>query len=136
AVGLGGNGVDTLSGAKRWLIPPRPGRIHLMKLLEWLARAQTADLPPLADWLPTAALGLGWGTTVILICPTGDEATCRAAHRLLRAGLNPVLVVIEPHGQFGIIRERARQLGVAAHLVANETDLKRWAIGRPLPLAA
>lgn len=136
AVGLGCNGTDTLSGADRWLIPPRPGRVHLMKLLEWLARVQTADLAPLADWLPTAALGLGWGTTVILICPTGDEATCRAAHRLLRAGLNPVLVVIEPHGQFGVIRERARQLGVAAHLVANETDLKRWAVGRPLPLAA
>jgi len=60
----------------------------------------------------------------------------RAAHRLLRAGLNPVLVVIEPHGQFGVIRERARQLGVAAHLVANEADLKRWAAGRSLPLAA
>jgi len=45
---------------------------------------------------------------------------------LLRAGLNPVLVVAEPHGQFGTIRERARQLGVAAHLVASESDLKRW----------
>ncbi|MGC8780021.1 MAG: DUF58 domain-containing protein [Anaerolineae bacterium] len=136
AVGLGCNGVDTLSGVERWLIPPRPGRVHLMKLLEWLARVQTADLAPLADWLPTAALGLGWGTTVIIVCPTGDEATCRAAHRLLRAGLNPVLAVIEPHGQFGVIRERARRLGVAAHLVASEADLKRWAVGRSFSLAA
>ncbi len=136
AVGLGCNGVDSLSGVSRWVIPPRPGRVHLMKLLEWLARVQTADLAPLADWLPTAALGLGWGTTVIIISPTGDEETCRAAHRLLRAGLNPVLVAIEPHGQFGIIRERARQLGVTAHLVADEAALKRWAAGRMLPLAA
>lgn len=132
AVGLGCNGADPLTGADRWLIAPRPGRVHLMKLLEWLARAQTADLPPLAEWLPTAALGLGWGTTVIAISPTGDEETCRALHRLLRAGLNPTLVVVEPHGQFGVIRERARRLGLTAHLMANEGDLKRWGAGQQL----
>ncbi len=129
AVGVGCNGADPLTDACRWVIPPRPGRVHLMKLLEWLARAQLAELPALAEWLPTAALGLSWGTTVIAVCPTGDEAICRALHRLLRSGLNPVLVVVEPHGQFGVIRERARQLGVAAHLAANEDDLKRWAAG-------
>ncbi len=126
AVGVGCNGVDPLSGMTRWTIPPRPGRVHLMKLLEWLARVQTADTTPLADWLPAAALDLSWGTTVIAISPTGDEGICRSLHRLQRAGLNPVLVVIEPHGQFGMIRERARRLGVAAHLVAGENDLKRW----------
>jgi uncharacterized protein (DUF58 family) len=135
AVGLGCNGADPLSGITRWTIPPRPGRLHLMKLLEWLARVETVDLAPLADWLPTAALGLGWGTTVIAISPTGDEETCRALHRLLRAGLNPVLVVAEPHGQFGVIRERARRLGIAAHLVASETDLKRWGASQQLHLA-
>ena len=57
-------------------------------------------------------------------------------HRLLRAGLNPVLVVIEPHGQFGVIRERARRLGVAAHLVANERDLKRWGADQRMALVA
>jgi hypothetical protein len=126
AVGVGSNGVDPLSGMARWTIPPRPGRVHLMKLLEWLARVQTADTTPLADWLSTAALDLSWGTTVIAISPTGDEGICRSLHRLQRAGLNPVLVVIEPHGQFGTIRERAHRLGVAAHLVAAENDLKRW----------
>jgi len=130
AVGLGCNGADPLTGIARWTIPPRPGRVHLMKLLEWLARVETTDLAPLAEWLPAATLGLSWGTTVIAVSPTGDEETCRALHRLLRAGLNPVLVVAEPHGQFGTIRERARQLGVAAHLVASESDLKRWSAGQ------
>jgi hypothetical protein len=47
-------------------------------------------------------------------------------HRLLRAGLNPVLVVVEPHGQFGVVRERARRLGVAAYQAADERELQQW----------
>lgn len=136
AVGLGSNGCDPLSNMTRWTIPPRLGRIHLMKLLEWLARVQTADTQALAEWLPTAAMDLSWGTTVIAISPTGDETICRALHRLLRVGLNPVLVVIEPHGQFGVIRERARRLGITAHLVAHENDLRRWGAGLRLALVA
>ena len=128
AVGLGCTGLDPLCGLTHWTISPRPGRLHLMKLLEWLARVQVAETMPLADWLTTAGLELTWGTTVIAISPTGDEPLCRALHRLRRAGLNPVLLVVEPHGQFGVIRERARRLGIAAHLVVDESDLKRWAL--------
>lgn len=127
AAGLASNGLDPLSGARPWMIPPRTGRTHLMKLLEWLARVQMTETTPLAEWLTTAAAGLAWGTTVIAVTPTGDEATCTALHRLRRAGLNPVLAAIEPHGQFGVVRERARRLGVAAHLAADERDLARWA---------
>lgn len=136
AVGLGCNGLDPLTATSRWVIPPRLGRVHLMKLLEWLARVQTAESTPLAEWLPTAALHLSWGTMVIAISPTGDEVLCRALHRLQRVGINPVLVVIEPHGQFGTIRERSRRLGIAAHLVADETDLKRWGAGLRLGMTA
>ncbi len=106
-----------------------------MKLLEWLARVQPAETVPLAEWLTTAAAGLPWGTTVIAITPTGDEATCRSLHRLLRGGLNPVLAVVEPHGQFGIVAERARRLGIAAHLVSDEAELARWCTARPGGLA-
>ncbi|MCX6027989.1 MAG: DUF58 domain-containing protein [Chloroflexi bacterium] len=126
AVGLVCTGADPLTGADRWTIPPRGGRPHLMKLLEWLARVQLAETVSLADWLPTASLNLAWGTTVIAVTPTGDEATCRALHRLLRAGLNPVLVVVEPHGQFGVVRERAHRLGVAAYQAADERELQQW----------
>ena len=126
AVGLASNGMDPLTGSRGWIIPARPGRTHLMKLLEWLARVQQVEATPLADWLPTAAVGLAWGTTVVAITPSGDEATCTALHRLRRAGLNPVLVAVEPHGQFGVVQERGRRLGVLAYLVADEDDLKRW----------
>jgi len=126
AVGLACNGTDPLLGTTQWIIPARPGRSHLMKLLERLARVQAAETVPLVNWLPSATVGMAWGTTGLVITPAGDEATCYALHRLVRAGLNPVLLVVEPHGQFGVVRERGRQLGLTAHLVADEHDLKRW----------
>jgi uncharacterized protein (DUF58 family) len=129
SVGLASNGQDRLTAARCWSIPPRPGRVHLMKLLEWLARVQLAETTALADWLPLATAGLPWGTTVLVVTPSGDETTCTALHRLRRAGLNPVLVAVEPHGQFGVIQERCRRLGVSGHLVADEDDLKRWQAG-------
>ena len=70
--------------------------------------------------------GPGRGTTVIALTPSGDEAICAALHRLRRAGLNPVLMVTEPYARFGIVRERGRQLGIAAYQVASELELKRW----------
>lgn len=130
-VGLACNGVDPLTGARCWMIAPRGGRTHLMKLLEWLARVQLAETTALVDWLPTAATGLAWGTTLIVVTPSGDEATCTALHRLRRAGLNPVLMAVETHGQFGAVKERAGRLGIPAHQVADEHDLAYWAAGRP-----
>ncbi len=125
-VGLGSNGRDELTGAMCWAIPPRPGRAHLMKLLEWLARVQLADTRPLVEWLPQATVDLAWGTTVLVVTPSADEATGAALRRLRRAGLNPVLLAIEPHAQFGVVYERCRRLGVAAYEVADERDLRRF----------
>jgi len=67
---------------------------------------------------------------VIVIHPSGDDATCRTLHGLVRAGLNPILIVTEPQYQFGVLRERARRLGFPAHLMTDERDLKRWKVTR------
>jgi uncharacterized protein (DUF58 family) len=134
-VGLASNGRDALTDATCWTIAPRRGRTHLMKLLEWLARVQLADTRPLVDWLPQATVDLAWGTTVVVVTPSADENTSAALHRLRRAGLNPVLIAIEPHAQFGAVYERCRRLGVAAHQVADETDLKRWQARAPRAIA-
>jgi uncharacterized protein (DUF58 family) len=136
AIGLASNGRDSVTQTAQWSIPPRPGRVHLMKLLEWLARVEMIETVSLPEWLPTAVHALPWGTVVIVVTPKGDETTCRALHRLQRAGLSPVLVVVEPHGQFGAVRERARRLGFPAHLVSDERDLARWQARAPVPYAA
>lgn len=136
AVGLAANGRDPLIAEEAPVrtpgaIPPRPGRPHLMKVLEVLARVELQETEePFAIWAQRAAVPLSWGTTVIAISPGGDEATCRGLHALVRAGLNVVLLVVEPYGQFGMIRERARRLGFMAHPVATEKDLDRLQIAR------
>lgn len=129
AVGLATNGRDLLisSGAKQpAAIPPRPGRPHLMKQLEILARVEIAEAEqPFVHWAQRSAVSLAWGTTVLAITPLADEAVCQGFHRLTRAGMNVVLLVTEPYANFGVVRERARRLGLRAYQTASEDDLTR-----------
>jgi uncharacterized protein (DUF58 family) len=108
------------------VIPPRPGRAHLMKILEKLARIEAGGVISFDAWAPTAGLHLNWGVTLLVITAKGDEATCQTLHRLARAGFNPILVVVEPTGNFGEVRQRARQLGFTAYKVAQAYDLDGW----------
>ncbi|MEW5988948.1 MAG: hypothetical protein AB1791_20175, partial [Chloroflexota bacterium] len=62
--------------------------------------------------------------TILVITPSAGEATCHTLHHLVRAGLNPVLLVIERSNHFGQLRERARRLGFRAYEVASERALK------------
>ncbi len=107
-------------------IPPRNGRTHLMKILERLARLEGADTMSLPQWLPTATLGLSWGVTLLVITPSGNDVVCQGLHRLVRAGFNPVLIVVEPDAQFAQVRQRARQLGFVAYNVTRKEHLNRW----------
>lgn len=129
-VGVGSNGRDALTGQAAWAIRPRPGRVHLMKSLEWLARVQASEEPGFAGWLPSATVDLAWGATVIAITATGDEATCSALHRMRRAGLNPVLIAVEAHAHFGLVAERCRRLGITAFELADEDALRVWQLRR------
>ncbi|MCB9133017.1 MAG: DUF58 domain-containing protein [Anaerolineales bacterium] len=129
AVGLATNGRDPLiadNSQQLTLIPPRPGRLHLMKQLEVLARVEVAEsAQPFMDWAQRSAVSLAWGTTVLAITPLADEAVCQGFHRLTRAGMNVVLLVTEPYANFGVVRERARRLGLRAYQTATEDDLTR-----------
>jgi uncharacterized protein (DUF58 family) len=107
-------------------IPPRNGRPHLIKILERLARIEAEETVAFADWATTACLHLNWGVTILTITADGNEATCQSLHRLVRAGFNPILITVEPDGQFGLVRERARRLGFAAYNIAQKRDLDRW----------
>ena len=136
AVGLAVHGVDALSSdagaiqnsvdSRFMAVPPRPGRAHLMKVLELLARAEIVDSSePFVHWAQRTAAPLAWGATVLAITPSGDETTCQGLHRLVRAGLNVVMFVVEPYNRFELVQQRARRLGFQAHTVASEQDLER-----------
>ena len=104
-------------------IPPRPGKGHLMKMLERLARIEPARTVSFDAWLPNACLDLSWGVTVVAITSTGNELICQALHRLLRSGLNPILIAVEPYQDFSETRERARHLGFNAYHIADRRSL-------------
>jgi uncharacterized protein (DUF58 family) len=150
AVGLLTNGVDPLGGGETavfdeesgrlvrasmdntatpslpLVIPPRPGRANLMKILERLARIEAAKTISFIHWTPAACVNLSWGITILALTPRGDEAVCQALHRLVRTGFNPILIVIEPDANFGLVRERARRLGFTAHNVSQRGHLSQW----------
>jgi hypothetical protein len=105
-----------------------------MKLLEVLARVELAERPePFVSWAQRFAVSLSWGSTVIAVTPNADEAMCHGMHALVRAGLNVVLMVVEPYHRFGIVQQRARRLGFAAYPMANEDDLIRLQALAPRP---
>ena len=118
--------VPSLAASTPPAIPPRSGRPHLMKILERLARVEADKTIAFKQWAPTACLHLTWGVTILAITPIGDEVTCQALHRLVRAGFNPILITVEPDYNFGQVRERARRLGFIAYNVTRLRDLDQW----------
>lgn len=113
-------------------IPPRPGRSHLMKILEQLARIEPDNTISFSQWAPSACSHFTWGVTILTITPQGDETTCHTLHHLVRAGYNPILIVTEPDAEFGKVRDRARRLGFSAYHITQKSDLDQWQ--RPLPV--
>jgi len=154
AVGLFSNGVDPLrlqadervfdevtgrllfetaatdeGGLSRYMAPtiePRNGRPHLMKILEQLARLDSRETIPFAEWAPAASVNLSWGVTVLAITAQGDEATCNTLHQMARNGFNPILIAVEPTANFGRVRERARRLGFQAYNISGRQALSQW----------
>ena len=116
-------------------IPPRGGRAHLMSILELLARVELRKAAPFAAWIPRACLHLSWGVTVPVVTPRAGVETCQALHHLVRAGLNPVLIVTWPTHHFGVLRDRAQRLGFVAYQVAKKRDMDAWQKRRPFQVA-
>ncbi len=117
------------------LIAPRGGRAHLMSILELLARVEPAPAPEFPSWIGRACLHLSWGITVPVVTPQAGDATFRALHRLVRAGLNPVLVLIAPIADFAVVARRAQRLGFSAFHIVSKEDLNIWQQQRPVEVA-
>jgi uncharacterized protein (DUF58 family) len=105
-------------------IPTRGGRAHLMKVLELLARIESDETVHFPSWIPSATVGLSWGVTVLVITPLGNLEVCQALHRLVQAGYNPVLLLVERRVPLGQVRERARRLGFSAYELTDRGDFE------------
>lgn len=145
AVGLSTNGVDLLESGVQFdektgrllhppaevalppapAIAPRPGREHLMKILERLARLETTHHTPFIPWLSQATTNLSWGTTLLVITPHADLALCQVLHQQVQRGLNPFLLVTQPQANLPQLRQQARQLGFSAFPASKPAEVQK-----------
>ncbi len=107
-------------------IRPSHGREHLMRVLEALARADLAVLPPLASLLPQAGANLSWGSTAIVITPGNESDLLPALLQLQRQGLSLFVVITDAMAGLERLQERLHQVGIPAHWVTEDREMDIW----------
>lgn len=126
-VGLCCNGWDLLTAEPEMItLSPRKGREQLMNILEILARIRTADRFPFTDLLRQAKLHLTWGGTAIIITGHADDALFENMLLMKRSGFYVMLILVDPQTPFVNIKERAKEVGIRAHMIWQESDLDVW----------
>lgn len=126
-VGLATEGLDALTNeGRRFFLPARRERGHLMNVLETLARVQMAAGPPLAELLRRERPRLAWGTTLVAITGRPDEALFDGLAALRQAGFAVALVLVQPGAVPTALQARAALLGVPLRVVWREADLEQW----------
>ncbi len=127
SVGLITNGLDPdQDHVTMQTIPPRRGRAHLMRILELLAKVQLADTRLLVDMLRFEIPHLSWGTTLLVITPSIDDALFDGLFHARRSGMNVVLIACGAVPHLAEIRRRAEYFGIPLHQILNEKDLDLW----------
>jgi hypothetical protein len=97
-----------------------------MHILDVLARVQGVREAPFDDTLRRARLHLSWGGTLIIITSHAGDSLFDNMLLMKRAGYHVVLVLVDPKAPFAELKQRAQQVGIAAHQVWQESDLDVW----------
>jgi uncharacterized protein (DUF58 family) len=127
SAGLSVNGADPIGAEdKPQRLPPRKGRAHLTRLLDVLARIRSIPTTPFVQMLQRETPHLPWGTTVILITGSVDDALFDEIFRARRAGLNVVLILCGTVPNLAVIQHRAEHFGIPVQHFSRERDLDIW----------
>lgn len=113
-VGLCTSGRDPLAGGAAAAIPPDDGRPHLIELLRLLGRLEAPPEGDVAAVLDRAAVGLGWGSSVVLVVAAAGPALVERLLALRRRGLRLAVVLVEGTAADLAL---ARRHGIAVYLV-------------------
>ena len=118
AVGLVAYGVQ-----EAYLVPGR-GEGQLYRLLRTLALVQAGESAPLATVLTEMRAVLGRRTTVAVVTPSSDPAWVEALSPLLRLGVAPMAILLDPasfggQGDLSAVRSMLAGLGIPAHVIAQ-----------------
>ncbi len=97
-VGLFTHASDPLAQQpRRFSLPPRPGRAHLMQILEVLARVRSLpDDTNFPESVRQQAVHLAWGTLIIAMTSHPDEELLETLLFLRRAGFLATQVLVDP----------------------------------------
>ena len=127
ALGINTNGLDPLAEMQRFRpLPIRRGQGHLMNILDMLARIEFAKTIPFLEMLHQEVVHLPWGTTLVLITGSADEALFDALFQIRRSGMNAVLIL---SGQIPFtqrIQHQAEHFGFPFYNIRTEFDLDIW----------
>jgi uncharacterized protein (DUF58 family) len=126
-VGLATNGSDMLSADGRAaLLAPAKGRGHLMRILDVLARIQANDSASYLDLLRHERVHMAWGTTMVLITGSANDALFDELFQARRAGMNVVLILCGHVIDVKEIKQRAQHFDIPVHHFMSEQDLDVW----------
>ena len=111
-------------GARDAYLVPGRGEAQLYRLLRALALVQAGKSSPLATVLTKMRAVLGRQTTVVVITPSADLAWVEALSPLLRLGVAPVAILLDPAsfggpGNLAPVRGMLAGLGIPAHVIAQ-----------------
>ncbi len=127
SAGLYTNGIDVLTlEMELQPIPPRKGRAHLMRMLESMARVKAHETKPFAQLLRQYRAGLSWGTTLILITGSSDQALFDEMIQAQKAGMSVVLILCGWYTGVTESRQRAKTAGVTLVDLPDESAFKAW----------
>jgi uncharacterized protein (DUF58 family) len=127
SVGLATNGVDILlPQAESPLIPIRKGRGHLMRILENLARIKALETTSLASLLRRHRTSLPWGSTLVLITGSADDALFDEALQAIRAGLSVVIILCGRYTLAHENRQRAKTIGIPVIDLQDMDSFRIW----------
>jgi uncharacterized protein (DUF58 family) len=110
--GLCSSGHDPMTGMVAQPIPIGHGRGHLMAGLGLLGRLEPAEHGDLLADLQQATIGLGWGSTLVIIAAQPTTELLAAMLPLQRRGLYLALILVEAQPADLLL---ARQHGVSAY---------------------
>jgi uncharacterized protein (DUF58 family) len=127
SIGLITNGVDINANNQTVQpIPSRKGRVQLVHILNLLARIQCTESHPLTDMLNKATPNLPWGTTVVIITGSIDEALFDAIFQIQRRGQNVVMIITGLGANAKLARQQARRFGFPIYTFPSEKCLENW----------
>jgi uncharacterized protein (DUF58 family) len=126
-VGLKVHGLDPLaSDGVPLYYPPRKGRMHLIRMLETLARVEMTREGSFAALIRQQYYHLSWGTTLLVITGEADDELLDELYQARRAGQNAVLILAGRGASTEESRHKARFFGIPLVSILHERDLDIW----------